>query len=1057
MKPIKLEMTAFGSYAEPTVVPFDELEQGLYLITGDTGAGKTTIFDAIVFALYGKASGKDRTPEMMHCDLSDKSTDTAVKLRFSQSGKLYEVTRTIHFPKKRGSEGEYGAPDIRAVLTGEDLTPVEGASAVSASCEALLGLNAEQFRKIVMLAQGEFRDFLKADSEKKTEILGKLFDSSAYVWYQKLLDGARKRLEQRRSADREGLKLLLETRLVLPPAADPAAFLPDEPGLLENLDAILAEGRARHGALEARLAEAAGRRDELLVQQTAGRRLNDDLDRLAAGEARLKLLLGQTASMEARRAALARAELALHRALPALREAERAAKARQETAEALEKLERLSAVKSRDYQAALERRAGDEALAARRDEITALLAGLDRQLGLFAELAGAERDRAAALAGRAACQTRQQALTETLTAQERARRGAAEALVGLEEIDLRAAEALRETTEAGRVYTALAGVGGIRERYLTLAKREAELVRQDEAFRAYTGEVLAAREQYNALYRRFLAGQAGLLAGELRRVIETDGAGTCPVCGSRLGPERLDRLAAADAGTPDQEAVDAAKAKAEAMEQDRQSKKELLDKARSQFLSKKDVLVSQAAALRPDCESWELLAAPGWLDQAVAEASARSRAARQALDAARAGQQRRDGLRQTLADAETALGALRTEQEQLQNELTEREKALSAAEGSARLLRQQLRYETEAAAKAEAFALKSEYARLCNLLKDHEAREKQYKGALDIVNGQLRHAREQLTALEAALAEAEAAKAGALAETDFPDAAAVSEALLPCRGLDPELWLRRERSAISDYDHEKKSLGETTEALREQTAGRFRVDLAALESAFSKADAACQALRQESRSLGQRLESWEQVRAGAAERLAALAATEAAWQRLDRLGSFAAGSTGAGGKLSFERYVMGAVFREILELANRRLDRISGGRYQLEHKTAANRANAAAGLELEILDLTTGKRRPSASLSGGEAFYTSLALALGLSDVVQAHAGGMKLEALFIDEGFGSLDEDMLDNALSVLSDLTQGDRLVGIISHVDKLGASIPQKIVVKNGPKGSSLRVVL
>ena len=178
---------------------------------------------------------------------------------------------------------------------------------------------------------------------------------------------------------------------------------------------------------------------------------------------------------------------------------------------------------------------------------------------------------------------------------------------------------------------------------------------------------------------------------------------------------------------------------------------------------------------------------------------------------------------------------------------------------------------------------------------------------------------------------------------------------------------------------------------------------------------------------------------------------------MSRLGALAAGSTGQGGKLSFERYVMGAVFREILDMANRRLDLMSGGRYQLEHKTAANRASAKAGLEIEILDLTTGKRRPSASLSGGEAFYTSLALALGLSDVVQSHAGGIRLEALFIDEGFGSLDDDMLDNALSVLSDLTRGDRLVGIISHVDKLGASIPQKIIVKNGPKGSSLRVVV
>ncbi len=153
---------------------------------------------------------------------------------------------------------------------------------------------------------------------------------------------------------------------------------------------------------------------------------------------------------------------------------------------------------------------------------------------------------------------------------------------------------------------------------------------------------------------------------------------------------------------------------------------------------------------------------------------------------------------------------------------------------------------------------------------------------------------------------------------------------------------------------------------------------------------------------------------------------------------------------------MGAVFREILEQANRRLDLISGGRYQLEHKSAADDRRVLAGLDIEILDFSTGKRRPSASLSGGEAFYTSLALALGLSDVVQSHAGGVGLEALFIDEGFGSLDDDMLDNALAVLNGLSQGDRLVGLISHVDKLSASIPRKIEVRNGPQGSSLRIV-
>ena len=178
---------------------------------------------------------------------------------------------------------------------------------------------------------------------------------------------------------------------------------------------------------------------------------------------------------------------------------------------------------------------------------------------------------------------------------------------------------------------------------------------------------------------------------------------------------------------------------------------------------------------------------------------------------------------------------------------------------------------------------------------------------------------------------------------------------------------------------------------------------------------------------------------------------------MDRLADLAVGTSGDGGKLSFDRYVMGAVFREVLEMANRRLDNMSGGRYELVHRTETDRKNSKAGLEIDILDNSTGQTRPSGSLSGGEAFFTSLALALGLSDVVQNHAGGKQLDTLFIDEGFGSLSEDVLDKALDVLGQLTEGNRLVGIISHVDRLDESIPQKIRVRNTREGSKISIEL
>ena len=211
MRPLELNMTAFGSYVEETI-RFSDLKSGLYLVTGDTGAGKTTIFDAIMFAFYGRASGRDRdrNPELLHSDHVDKSVDTVVKLSFLHDDRVCVITRSIHFPKKRGAEA-YGDPKQEAELEEPGRPAIRGATNVTKRCEELLGLDADQFRKIIMLAQGEFKEFLKADSDKKGEILGKLFDSAPYRWFQNLLCKTRDALEDRRSAERDDLASLMNT------------------------------------------------------------------------------------------------------------------------------------------------------------------------------------------------------------------------------------------------------------------------------------------------------------------------------------------------------------------------------------------------------------------------------------------------------------------------------------------------------------------------------------------------------------------------------------------------------------------------------------------------------------------------------------------------------------------------------------------------------------------------------------------------------------------------------------------------------------------------------
>ena len=293
-----------------------------------------------------------------------------------------------------------------------------------------------------------------------------------------------------------------------------------------------------------------------------------------------------------------------------------------------------------------------------------------------------------------------------------------------------------------------------------------------------------------------------------------------------------------------------------------------------------------------------------------------------------------------------------------------------------------------------------------------------------------------------------------LGENGFSALEEVDQALVPLGTQTGEDWLKERQDILTEYRHSLVDTQSRIQELSRQTEGLAYTELTELQQKIDQTVEEYQALDTAYIKLTQLMENHLSVIERVSQAKAALEETEAAWNRLDLLADLAVGVSGDGGKLSFDRYVMGAVFQEILEMANRRLNIMSGGKYELIHQISADRKNAKAGLEVEVLDMATGKQRNSRSLSGGESFLVSLSLALGLSDVVQNHAGGQRLDALFIDEGFGSLDGNTLDTALDVLNQLTEGNCMVGIISHVSRLEESIPQKIRVKNSERGSSLR---
>ena len=1060
MRPLSLEMTAFGSYAETTVLPFEQLKRGLYLVTGDTGAGKTTIFDAIMFALFGVASGNDRKGDMLHCDHAPKSVDTEVKLRFSQDGREYTVTRRIHFAKKRGTEDQYGSGTVSALLQEPERPPLEGADRVRERCEELLGLNAEQFRKIIRLAQGEFKEFLRADSDKKNEILGQLFDNSLYLRYQNLLQGARDTLRDRRSRWSEKLRLLMLTEFRPPEGLDPEeleGFQPEHPALLENLRCLtereqreLDESRAARAALHSRLTA-------LHAQKGAAESVNALLRQRESEEEHLRALEARAPEVEGRQARLQRADAAFRKALPALQRTEQARAA-------LESL--LAEIESQKERLDLGRRTLDEAQrtldgdAAARQEletVTNRIGLLESQLPRYGELkrrqAAGETAKTAARGAGEALSARGSALAGVKEAQQSLR----ERLAELENAETEAQSCAFRSERAEELLEELSGERGIQRELNAIRRQESELEREKETLLARTGEAAEAAERHAALYRRFIAGQAGLLADTLRGELNEKGTADCPVCGSRLCRSHLGQLALRREDTPGEDAVNRAKdglARAEQARGEQQIKTRALA---ARVETGKQTLLARAQRLLPDCGGWDRLDDGVFLPAAVKRAAQDAKDAAAALAAARKRQREREDCRRQLQEKEQTRQSLEERIEALRAEEQKQLLAAREAEAAVGEIRKQLSFPDESAAAAEKTRLEERQRALASRLHAHEEALAAARQRCAQLEGGLREKQGSVEKLRLAREQALTEQARTLADCGFESPEQVREALTPMGDGDGDLWLKREQGLLSDFAAERKHCREQLSALREQTAGKSLTDLETLERdlqelqmGWERANETClarEALLQQHRGILERAE----------EAKSCLSRSEGAWRRLDNLASLAQGVNSEGGKLSFDRYVMGAVFREILEAANLRMERMSGGRYELIHKLGADRRNAKAGLEIEVLDHNTGLQRGSATLSGGETFFTSLALALGLSDVVQNHAGGKRMDALFIDEGFGTLSDDVLDKALEVLNGLSEGERLVGIISHVDKLSESIPQKILVKHGEKGSTLRLEL
>ncbi|MFI0471983.1 AAA family ATPase [Halomonas sp. HMF6819] len=1016
MTPLVLTMQAFGPFAGVERLDFTALgRHPLFLINGPTGAGKSSILDAICFALYGQTTGEERTGTEMRCDSASPTLLTEVTLDFRLQERLYRLRRVPQQerPKARGEgtttqNAEAQLWQLNEALEEQTCLVAKNVGEANAQVQALLGLDVKQFRQVMVLPQGKFRELLVAPSSEREKIFARLFQTQIFKRIEDELLERSKGIVARVKSHREHISGLLA-----------GGELESEAALDEELAALsprVEEATAGFEAAKRERRQAEQRRD-------AGKEIERQRQAREALVREKSAHLESSDAIEGERQRLAQNERA--QALRAPFEAQ--AQARKALEAAREE--------QRQAQAGLDDQRGRTAKAqAALAEATARFEQLSerterrRALGEYLEKGQALEELAAR--ARQADQAHQQAAS---TFQQHTQR--------LEEIR-RQGEAASQRLEALQAeYQRLAGAPAElnRHRELLAARRELEAL-ADKERQTQTGEQRAAQtlEQCQAQTRhaeraatecemRWHQGQAAFLA----QTLQVDAP--CPVCGSSDHPAPA--KPSGDIVTKEQ--VEQARAQAASARQAQQDAERALETAR--FDARQHA--EQRSRLSQALGEWA--GAPlGELERAVStfEASAaRRESVEREIDALST---QRETLRRDWSAQDQTLKASQTERdaakEQALRLLTQRDQLSEALPADARDP-QALRTSIQALA-AEISEIETAHA---GARKAHDESVALQARAEERASGGETRLKQAEQALESARAEwQKALAASAFADTRAFDAARLEE---PAR-----------QAAAQRVEAYQRRLDELTGAIASADArltDQPEPDMAALESEVEASLAREQAVFEAWRGLSERQNALNGVREKLKAAHEAQQALEAEYRLWGTLSDVANGRTGH--RISLQRFVLGVLLDDVLIQASERLTRMSRGRYQLVRREDPSKGNSASGLELDVADTYTGKQRPVATLSGGESFMAALALALGLSDVVQAYAGGIKLDTLFIDEGFGSLDQDALDQAIEVLCELQSSGRMIGIISHVSELKEQMAVRIEVAAHRLGSTTSI--
>lgn len=1069
MRPLRLTMQAFGSYGRREVVDFEKTNQNLFLITGDTGAGKSTIFDAVVFALYGEASSGINKKDGIELQSQYAGADTQpfVELVFSEGDETYTVRRIPRHarPKKRGSGIKEESGSVSLTLPDGTEYPQKE---TDRKLEEIIGLTKNQFMQVAMIAQGEFMELLRAKSDDKKVIFRKLFHTELY---QKIVDelAGRRREKQQEIARIRTVCQMEVSHIVLPDTDENARkgaelkkrilssdrlSVVDMEHLLDTLKLLCEKLEQRCGQADAEYDSAneaylTGRDDYTQALQLLERfgeleRAQKELEECAAEEAEIRemeaLAVQIDAAYELRSVWERYADAAR-----SVSEAERGLREQQdglpERARACEEAGRLA-------------KEAEDRLNQELQSFTKISERVEKALAVLKRMKKTQEDAKRAKEvceeARLASENARREL-ERLEQQELAWRNEAEAS-GAAAVELAHWKTRRERADEA---------AGDLERIKALQKDVSDRREETEAARLRFGEASGAYEQKQRQYenarRIFLDAQAGFLAKERLRP-----GSPCPVCGSREHPDPCELKE--EYRAIDREALETLGEEAARLRDD-QEKAAADARSLSSLLAERER--SLAEELQKLCRKLEEYApqedggGEGRFDSGNRSAAEEERIteAQERLDGwnrslAEEGRLIREKVRRLeevqklLRDAEGKKAELKAVSEQAGQREVEAKTALAGCEASLESLKGSVDFKTEEEARTALGAAKEKKENAKRERTAARVWEQQKRSEKEKAETLIRQYQESLPELES-----EASRRKAALEKRMEE-----------KGLPETVW----RSLSEQYDRDAaEEMRRRVSAHREKRAAAQRMEAAAAEAVGGRKRPVLEELKAALDASRQRMEAAKETRDEAREQyrinLQVYEALEpkmeergrimAEHKRLDDLYGLLSGNV-TGGRMDLETYVQRYYLGQILCAANRRFYEMSAGQFELrmcsleQAGTGKNR-----GLDLMVYSSVTGKEREVRTLSGGESFMAALSLALGMADLIQANAASVNLDVMFIDEGFGSLDDHSRAKAVRVLQEMAEGSKLIGIISHVTELKQEIEDQLIVTKDKNGSHI----